>query len=230
MFASKKPAAGAAGPDRPGSSDAKGSEPEPVPELSTLIANKDYMGAVTVLQFKQQTGDGDAFTLPWIGYAAFHLGNFALALSTYETLLKSGTAEPVYHLYQAASLYYLGRYAEAKAAALKGPTTKLQNRLLLHCAFKLGDDAGLAKHRAALTADPVDVLSGCASLFNRTHFQEATDGYQQTFKDNPYVTRSLASHLPALLTSPSRRDGPSPSPTSPRLSSVPSSRAATTTR
>ena len=85
-----------------------------------------------VLWPQRKAGESDEKTLPWLGYAAFHLGDYRAALDFYKELLSSPTADPTNHLYAAACLFHLAQYKEARDEVLKGPETRLQNRILMH--------------------------------------------------------------------------------------------------
>lgn len=54
------------------------------PVLDTFIANGDFTGAVALLEFERRAGEETPMTLPWLGYAAFHLGDYAKALKAYQ--------------------------------------------------------------------------------------------------------------------------------------------------
>jgi intraflagellar transport protein 56 len=55
----------------------------------------------------------------------------------YKELLKRPTINPDWHVYLGCCCFFLGMYAEADAAAQKGPQTPLQNRLLFHLSHKV---------------------------------------------------------------------------------------------
>jgi len=49
------------------------------PSLDDFLDKRDYMGALTLLEFKLRCQDGDMKDLlMWIGYCAFHLGAWEL--------------------------------------------------------------------------------------------------------------------------------------------------------
>lgn len=60
------------------------------PVLDTFIANGDFTGAVALLEFQRRAGEEDPMTLPWLGYAAFHLGDYAKALKAYQARAGAG--------------------------------------------------------------------------------------------------------------------------------------------
>lgn len=141
------------------------------PQLDDFLASKDYTGAVALLDFQRRAGDVEERTLPWLGYAAFHLGDYAKALEAYDEWLKEGGPAEV-NLYRAACLYYLGEYDQAKAAALAGPTSPLQIRVLFHASHKQGDENELMQYHGQLTNSQEDQLSLAAIHYLRSHFQE----------------------------------------------------------
>jgi hypothetical protein len=54
------------------------------PSLDTFIQNGDFTGAIALLEFERRAGNETPMTLPWLGYAAFHLGDYNKALHAYE--------------------------------------------------------------------------------------------------------------------------------------------------
>ncbi len=193
------------------------------PKLDEFIANRDYTGAITLLEFQRHTGEANPLTLPWLGYAAFHLGDYKKALDVYTEL---AVAEPVYHLYASCCQFYLGEYSLAEEAARKGivgstgptsaPTTantRLQNRLLFHISHKQNDEAKLMKHHGLITDATEDQLSLASIHYLRNHFQEATDIYKRLLIEyRDYLALQVyvamwSAHTHALLLSAARSAG-----------------------
>jgi intraflagellar transport protein 56 len=54
------------------------------PSLEVFVANGDFTGAVTLLEFERRAGEETPMTLPWLGYCAFHLGDYTKALKAYK--------------------------------------------------------------------------------------------------------------------------------------------------
>ena len=103
--------------------------------LEDYITNQDFSGAVAMMEFyheSKQLIDGYP-TLPWLGYAAFHLGEYQKAMQAYQESLEGPDANPMTHIYIACCLFYLGQYKEAEEAAIKGPAVTLQVHFLLSC-------------------------------------------------------------------------------------------------
>jgi intraflagellar transport protein 56 len=159
---------------------------KPSGQLEEFIANRDFSGAVAMLEFFKEAGkpiDGYP-TLPWLGYAAFHLGEYHKALMAYQELAWAPGADPVLHVYVACCLFFLGQFKEAEEAALLGPSVTLQTRLLFHIAHKFNDESKLMVYHQKLQETLEDQLSLASIHFFRNHFQEATDIYKRILLEN----------------------------------------------
>eukprot|EP00953_Heterococcus_sp_UTEX-ZZ885_P039128 20071-Heterococcus_DN1.PRE.2 len=124
----RKPGAASSGPGKP-----------KLPELLDYVSNRDYTGALAVLEFNKRSGEDTTKledTLLWIGYCAFHVGRYQRALEAYEEVLQIGTSGGEVHLYLACCHFYLQMYDAAVESANKGPDCALKNRLLFHAAHK----------------------------------------------------------------------------------------------
>jgi len=95
-------------------------------QLQDYIKQRDYTGAIALLEFNRQSNDDDDSTLPWLGYCSFHLGDYKKALEAYHVMMKSGNAPSETHLYIACCMYYLQLYKHAEEEASKGPKCALQ--------------------------------------------------------------------------------------------------------
>ncbi|CAG0906041.1 unnamed protein product, partial [Cyprideis torosa] len=98
---------------KPWKSTNKSPSPEPrtkkaVPKLEELLKARDYVGAMTVLEFDRNSGKGDDMTDSWIAYCAFHLGSYKRALQEYENISKKPKAPADIKLYLACCYFYLG--------------------------------------------------------------------------------------------------------------------------
>lgn len=155
------------------------------PQLEDFVNARDYTGAIALLEFQRQAGEEQKNTLEWLGYCAFHLGDYKKALDSYDELLREGAdVSDDIHLYKACCYFYLQMYKEAKEAALKGPSSALQNRILLHVSHKLNDEANLVSRHQALGSSTEDQLTLAAIHFLRGHYQEATDIYKRMLLEN----------------------------------------------
>ena len=107
------------------------------PNLDDLLKVRDYTGALALLEFNLKCNDGDARdNLMWIGYAAFHLGNFERVEKAYRELLEQHDMGDEVYLFLACCLFFQQKYEEAEAAAERGPGSALKNRLLFNCAHR----------------------------------------------------------------------------------------------
>ena len=55
-------------------------------KLAEFVKKRDYTGALAILEFNRKSGDAssDLMTLMWMGYCAFHLGQFQRAFDAYQ--------------------------------------------------------------------------------------------------------------------------------------------------
>ncbi|EJW88261.1 hypothetical protein WUBG_00834, partial [Wuchereria bancrofti] len=86
---------------------------------------------------------------------------------------------PEVNVYIACCFFFLGLYAEAKKYAEKGPKNALQNRLLLHLAYRLKDKKQLVVNCNNLQSTAEDQLSLAAMHYLNSHYQEAIDIYKK---------------------------------------------------
>jgi intraflagellar transport protein 56 len=183
MMMSKSRGAPARAQDKGGKSG--GDAGVEIPDLSEFLEKRDYTGATTLLEHKRQANPGDVTNLEWLAYAYFHGGDPQRALDTYNDLLRAtDDPDPTYHVFAAACLFYLGRYTEAEEEASRGPNTKLQTRVLFHCAHKRSDETKLMHYHQQLSDSVEDQLSLASIHYLRSHFQEATDNYKRLLLEN----------------------------------------------
>jgi intraflagellar transport protein 56 len=170
---------------KPAVSSAASSSSSKLPQLEDYIRNRDFTGALTLLEFNRRGEDDSKLqTLMWIGYCAFHLGNYQKAIDTYQEVLRNEDPPQRAHLYKACCLFYLQSFKEAEAEAAKGPSCSLQNRLSIHIAHKLGDETKLLQAHQALTDLKEDQLCLASIHYLRQHYQEATDIYKKLLLEN----------------------------------------------
>jgi intraflagellar transport protein 56 len=98
------------------------------PQMDDMVKKRDYTGAVALLEFMKHSDDAEKDTLAWIGYCAFHMGDYKKALEAYEEWESRGQAPDEVHLYKACCLFYLQMFKVAEQEASKGPANLLQNR------------------------------------------------------------------------------------------------------
>lgn len=155
-----------------------------MPKVETFITNRDYTGAVTLLEFQKASGKIDTEALMWLGFAFYHLGDYTNAMETYQSILAQPNCDPLVHLYLACSYFFLGMYKESDEEAQKGPSCKLQNRLLFHLSHKFNDEKRLMGYHQNLQDVIEDQLSLASIHYLRSHYQEAIDIYKRILLEN----------------------------------------------
>uniref|UniRef100_A0A2K6GBR4 Intraflagellar transport protein 56 n=1 Tax=Propithecus coquereli TaxID=379532 RepID=A0A2K6GBR4_PROCO len=98
-----------------------------IPKLEELLSQRDFTGAITLLEFKRHVGEQEEDTNLWIGYCAFHLGDYKRALEEYENATKEENCNPEVWVNLACTYFFLGMYKQAEAAGFKAPKSRLQN-------------------------------------------------------------------------------------------------------
>ncbi|KAF4020344.1 hypothetical protein G4228_011710 [Cervus hanglu yarkandensis] len=76
MLSRAKPAVGGDPPH----TDKRKKKGRKIPKLEELLSQRDFTGAITLLEFKRHVGEQEEDTNLWIGYCAFHLGDYKRAL------------------------------------------------------------------------------------------------------------------------------------------------------
>ncbi|XP_021792010.1 intraflagellar transport protein 56 isoform X3 [Papio anubis] len=116
--------------------DKKKKKGRKIPKLEELLSKRDFTGAITLLEFKRHVGEEEEDTNLWIGYCAFHLGDYKRALEEYENATKEENCNSEVWVNLACTYFFLGMYKQAEAAGFKASKSRLQNRLLFHLAHK----------------------------------------------------------------------------------------------
>ncbi|XP_026957576.1 intraflagellar transport protein 56 isoform X3 [Sagmatias obliquidens] len=140
--------------------------------------------AMLLEQFKRHVGEQEEDTNLWIGYCAFHLGDYKRALEEYENATKEENCSPEVWVNLACTYFFLGMYKQAEAAGFKAPKSRLQNRLLFHLAHKFNDEKKLMNFHQNLQDITEDQLSLASIHYMRSHYQEAIDIYKRILLDN----------------------------------------------
>lgn len=155
-------------------------------DVDGFISKRDYTGAITLLEFQRSAKKSNELkTLALLAYCYFHNCDYQKSVDVYEIMVKDSDCDPSHHLHMGAALFYLGEYKEAKEAALKGPATRLQNRILLHTAHKLGEESELMKRIQKITEESTEDQLCLASLnYMRSNYQEATEIYKKVLLGN----------------------------------------------
>ncbi|XP_054712427.1 intraflagellar transport protein 56-like [Uloborus diversus] len=155
-----------------------------VPSLDEFIKNRDFTGALTLLEFQRNSGKGDLKNDLWIAYCAFHLSDYRRAMEEYNRVLKKSDVPLEIWTYLGCCYFYLGMYKEADTAVAKGPKSELQNRLQFHLSHKFGDEKLLMVFHQQLKDILEDQLSLASIHYLRSHYQEAIDIYKHILLDN----------------------------------------------
>uniref|UniRef100_A0A672HDF1 Intraflagellar transport protein 56 n=1 Tax=Salarias fasciatus TaxID=181472 RepID=A0A672HDF1_SALFA len=155
-----------------------------VPSLEEYLQLRDYLGALTLLEFQRSIGEKEEHADLWIGYCAFHLGDYKRAMEEYKSLTTKPDCPAEVWVYLACALFFLGLYKEAEEAASKAPMSPLQNRLLFHLAHKFHDEKKLMGFHQNLEDVTEDQLSLASIHYMRSHYQEAIDIYKRLLLQN----------------------------------------------
>ncbi|XP_029706125.1 intraflagellar transport protein 56 isoform X1 [Takifugu rubripes] len=155
-----------------------------IPQLEEYLQKRDYLGALTLLEFKMSIGEEDDLTSLWMGYCAFHLGDYRRAMEEYRSLTQRPECPAQVWVFLACVFFFLGLYSEAEEAASKAPLSPLQNRLLFHLAHKFNDEKQLMSFHQNLEDVTEDQLSLASIHYMRSHYPEAIDIYKRLLLQN----------------------------------------------
>lgn len=174
---------------KPASSDGvcKSASRKEIPKLEDFLEKRDYIGALTLLEFDNST-DSSLNTDLWLGYCAFHLGDYKRAATIYENLRKRDYAPPDVSTNLACCYFYLGMYPESQKILEDAANSKLKTRLLFHLAHKMGNESKLIEYHQMLQDVIEDQLSLASIHYLQAHYQEAIDVYKRILLDNRLVT------------------------------------------
>ncbi|XP_016117968.1 intraflagellar transport protein 56-like, partial [Sinocyclocheilus grahami] len=90
-----------------------------IPRLEDYLNQRDYLGALTLLEFQRNGGLSVEHADLWIGFCAFHLGDHKRAMEEYKALTLRPECPVEVWVYLGCLLFFLGLYKEAEEAALK---------------------------------------------------------------------------------------------------------------
>ncbi|XP_071537126.1 intraflagellar transport protein 56 isoform X2 [Panulirus ornatus] len=156
-----------------------------LPKLEDFLKKRDFTGAITLLEFERSSGNTNELNDQWIGYCAFHLGDYKRALLEFEKLtVHHKNPAPENWISLACCYFYLGMYPEAEEASEKAPKSPLRTRLFFHLAHKFNDEKRLMMHHQQLEDVIEDQLSLASIHYLRSHYQEAIDIYKRILLDN----------------------------------------------
>ncbi|XP_076027151.1 intraflagellar transport protein 56 isoform X1 [Genypterus blacodes] len=155
-----------------------------IPRLEEYLQQRDYLGALTLLEFQRDIGEKEENADLWIGYCSFHVGNYKRAMEEYKSLTVRPECPADVWVYLACVMFFLGLYKDAEEAASKAPVSPLQNRLLFHLAHKFNDEKKLMGFHQNLEDVTEDQLSLASIHYMRSHYQEAIDIYKRLLLQN----------------------------------------------
>ncbi|XP_076650047.1 tetratricopeptide repeat domain 26 isoform X2 [Halictus rubicundus] len=170
---------------KPASSEGvkKSASEKRIPKLEEFLEKRDYTGALTLLEFNSSSGS-NLDTEPWMGYCAFHLGDYKRASTIYENLKAKDQTPSDLSTNLACCYFYLGMYPESQRVLEDAPESRLKNRLLFHLAHKMDNEAKLAEYNHKLQDVIEDQLSLASIHYLRAHYQEAIDVYKKILLEN----------------------------------------------
>ncbi|KAA0713364.1 Intraflagellar transport protein 56 [Triplophysa tibetana] len=154
------------------------------PKLEDYLNQRDYLGALTLLEFQRNGGVSVDHEDLWIVYCAFHLGDHKRSMEEYKAMTLKPDCPVDVWVYLGCALFFLGLYKEAEEAALKGSKCQIQNRLLFHLAHKFNDEKKLMGFHQNLEDVTEDQLSLASIHYMRSHYQEAIDIYKRILLQN----------------------------------------------
>ncbi|CAH0719555.1 unnamed protein product, partial [Brenthis ino] len=157
------------------------------PELEDFLLKRDYIGAITMLEFLKHEGNTEVWVAVWTAWCWFHLGEYKKALHEYLEIKSRDKLDPKVAdniaLDLAVCYFYLGMYQESQDAVEEAPKCPLKCRLQFHLAHKLSDEDVLMQAHANLRDVPEDQLSLASVHYLRAHYQEAIDVYKKLLLD-----------------------------------------------
>ncbi|XP_034248854.1 intraflagellar transport protein 56 [Thrips palmi] len=169
---------------KPPTGNTTGANQKALPKLEDFLSARDYTGALTLLEFNQGSGKTDGNSEQWIGYCAFHLGDYKRAMSIFEKLSLKGDPPDDVLVNLACCQFYLGLYSESEETLKHANPSPLKTRLLFHLSHKTSAEEKLLEYHQQLRDVTEDQLSLAAIHYLRAHYQEAIDIYKRILLDN----------------------------------------------
>jgi intraflagellar transport protein 56 len=97
-----------------------GGKSKKVPSLEEFLERRDYTGAMALLEFNRQSGKGGEEVDLWLGYCAFHLGDYKRAMLEFEALTHAASPPKAVWINLACCYFYLGMYTDSEKVVEKG--------------------------------------------------------------------------------------------------------------
>ena len=90
------------------STSSAGLQTKAMPKLEEFLDRRDYTGAMTLLEFNRSSGKGGDLVDMWLGYCAFHVGDYKRSMLEYEALTHAKKVPKESYLNLACIFFYLG--------------------------------------------------------------------------------------------------------------------------
>jgi intraflagellar transport protein 56 len=154
--------------------------------VEALLQRRDYAGAAELLRARRRADPCDHDALAWLAYSLAHAGEHAHAEETFRQLEEHDSDSRAEHsVHRAVELLKLGRAHDAEELARENALpTELKQRLLFHCAHRLGDEDELERQHQQLSESPEDQLAIASVHFLRGYYREAADIYKSVLEEH----------------------------------------------
>jgi len=143
----------------------------------TYIKNEEYSEAVKALQNEMQSFPRSRAGLSLLAYCYYHMQEFSIAASTYETLVEVCPNIEEYRIYHAQSLFKAGSYAEAFKLVRKFTSSQHSQRLsMLLSSIKYEQDDLLGCKNmldGCLLDEPETIIAFASLSFKEGNFEDA---------------------------------------------------------
>uniref|UniRef100_A0A673J1K4 Intraflagellar transport protein 56 n=1 Tax=Sinocyclocheilus rhinocerous TaxID=307959 RepID=A0A673J1K4_9TELE len=154
-----------------------------IPRLEDYLNQRDYLGALTLLEFQRNGGLSVEHADLWIGFCTFHLGDHKRAMEVSKRDVRFCRHQDVGSSHICATVASTSS-KNYNTLSFSGPKTQLQNRLLFHLAHKFSDEKKLMGFHQNLEDVTEDQLSLASIHYMRSHYQEAIDIYKRILLQN----------------------------------------------
>uniref|UniRef100_A0A673X5V2 Intraflagellar transport protein 56 n=1 Tax=Salmo trutta TaxID=8032 RepID=A0A673X5V2_SALTR len=142
------------------------------PRLEEYLNQRDYLGAQTLLEFQRDVGEKEEHADLWIGYCAFHLGDYkrAMEVEAEEALMKHWTNTLHVYIFVRCTFSFF--------------VMKLQTNHVFPLCSQFNDEKKLMGFHQNLEDVTEDQLSLASIHYMRSHYQEAIDIYKRILLQN----------------------------------------------
>lgn len=152
-------------------------------KLEEFIEKRDYTGALALLEFERNCEKSINDTDLWIGYSAFHLGDFNKALEEYNKLSENCSINSEVLLYVACCYYFLGKKENALKLVNNCSPCPLQKRLFFYLTNLFNHEKRIINLNM-LDDSAEDQLCLASLHFLRNNYKHAKEIYQKIMSTN----------------------------------------------